>query len=277
MNYLKYTFALRSSGVESDVLIAHLSDFNFESFVESNDFVEAYIPENETIDEGQLQDLLNHISPKLGFEKAFIKDENWNAQWESDYPRVAVDDRLVVRAPFHTFSNDQFEYDIQIQPKMSFGTGHHETTYLMLQSLLREDVKDKEVLDMGSGTGVLAIAAFKLGASRVMAVDIEDWAYENTSENIQLNSAHVDVNKGDVEVIKGHSFDLILANINKNVLLSDMKAYAGALKKGGALYLSGFFGTDVDELRRKAEEFGLDLASVSNKDNWAAMHLKKSI
>jgi ribosomal protein L11 methyltransferase len=275
MNYLKYTFQLEKSEISAEVLIAYLSEFKYESFVEGDTFVEAYVPENESINESNLSDLLNDLGMNKPYDKELINDENWNAQWESDYPVVSIDDLLIVRAPFHQNLSRKYKYDIQIQPKMSFGTGHHETTYLMLQNLLKADVKEKDVLDMGSGTGVLGIAAYKLGARSVKAVDIEDWAYENTLENIGLNSAQIDVNKGDVKAIKGLSFDLILANINKNVLLSDMKVYAGTLRSGGNLHLSGFFGTDVDDLRKKAEEFGLRLVSVSEKSNWAAMHLKK--
>ena len=275
MNYLKYRFELHKSGVSGDVLIAYLSEFNFESFVQNSDFVEAYIPENECLNEGHLNRLLKDFDEELDYQKELIKDQNWNAQWESDYPVVIVDDRLIVRAPFHEKFSGEYEFDIQIQPKMSFGTGHHETTFLMLQNLLKADVEGKEVLDMGSGTGVLAIAAFLLGAGSVLAIDIEQWAYENTLENIDLNSAQVDVNKGDVNTIKGLSFDLILANINKNVLLSDMKSYVEALKNGGSLYLSGFFGTDVDDLQVKAEQLGLTIISVNQKLNWAAMHLTK--
>jgi len=275
MNYLKYTFQLEKSEISAEVLIAHLSEFNFESFVDGDGFVEAYIPVNEVLNESNLTELLNRLGVKGGFARELIKDENWNAQWESDYPVVTVHDKLIVRAPFHEILSAQYKYDIQIQPKMSFGTGHHETTYLMLQNLLKTDLDGKDVLDMGSGTGVLAIAASKLGARSVMAVDIEDWAYENTLENMELNSAQIDVNKGDVNLIRGLSFDIILANINKNVLLADMKVYAESLKIGGILHLSGFFGTDVDELSMRAEEFGLRLVSVSEKSNWAAMHLTK--
>lgn len=275
MSYLKYTFSLKDSELSGEVLIAYLSDLNFESFVESEEFVEAYLPENQELDKGNLQMMLKGLGLGLNFDKELIQDQNWNQKWESDYPIVSVGNQLVVRAPFHDNLSVKFEHDIQIQPKMSFGTGHHETTYLMLQNLLSINVKDRDVLDMGSGTGVLAIAAYKLGARFVMAVDIEDWAYENTLENIALNSAQVDVNKGDVKAIKGFSFDLILANINKNVLLSDMKDYTDSLKAGGELCLSGFFGTDVVDLESAAEDLGLQLVSVNSKNNWAAMHLIK--
>jgi len=274
MNYFKYTFSFSEEDVSGEIVIAYLSEFSFESFIQGDGAIEAYMPENEDLDEHQLTITLKDVGSKIEFQKELIKDENWNAKWEADYPVVTIDKDLIVRAPFHELS-EPYSYDIQIQPKMSFGTGHHETTFLMLKFLLAADVSNKCVLDMGSGTGVLAIAAEKMGAKSVYAVDVEDWAYENTIENIELNSAHVDVNKGDVRAIKGRSFDIILANINKNVLLSDMRDYLESLILNGSLYLSGFFGTDVDDIKSKAEELGLKLESVKEKSTWAAMHFKK--
>lgn len=273
MNYLKYTFEIGKN--TGDVLVAYLSEFSFESFLEDKDFVEAFIPENESLDEKHLVEVLKEAGFLDGFRKELIEDQNWNEKWESDYPIVTVGDELIVRAPFHRDLEQKYGIDIQIQPKMSFGTGHHETTFLMLQFLLDAEIKGKDVLDMGSGTGVLAIAADKMKAHSVLAVDIEDWAFENTCENVDLNSAQVDVDKGNVSALTGRSFDIILANINKNVLLSDMKAYAESLNYEGELYLSGFFGTDVDDIHQKAREVGLELFKVRENKNWAAMHLKK--
>jgi len=273
MNYLKYTFEIGKN--TGDVLVAYLSEFSFESFLEDKDFVEAFIPENESLDEKHLVEVLKEAGFLDGFRKELIEDQNWNEKWESDYPIVTVGDELIVRAPFHRNIEQKYGIDIQIQPKMSFGTGHHETTFLMLQFLLDAEIKGKDVLDMGSGTGVLAIAADKMKAHSVLAVDIEDWAFENTCENVDLNSAQVDVDKGNVSALTGRSFDIILANINKNVLLSDMKAYAESLNYEGELYLSGFFGTDVDDIHQKAREVGLELFKVRENKNWAAMHLKK--
>jgi len=275
MNYFKYTFSFDEAELSGELIIAYLSEFCFESFVQEDNFIEAYLPENESINVDQLKSVLSDINASIDFHKELIEDQNWNAKWETDYPVVTVGEDLIVRAPFHQLSK-AYAYDILIQPKMSFGTGHHETTYLMLKFLLAADIANKRVLDMGSGTGVLSIAAHKMDAHFVYAVDIEDWAYENTIENIELNSAHVDVNKGDVSSIKGLSFDIILANINKNVLLSDIKAYSESLVTEGSLYLSGFFGTDVDDITDRANDCGLRLKSVNEKSTWAAMHLIKT-
>ena len=275
MNYIKYSFQL-SGSVSGEILMAHLSEFKFESFVENESNLEAYIPENDLVNEVELKHFLSEVGVPIDFQTELIEEQNWNEKWESDYPVVAIGNELIVRAPFHQIEKDTYRIDIQIQPKMSFGTGHHETTFLMLQYLLDAALENKSLLDMGSGTGVLAIAAQKLGAKDILAVDIESWAYENTIENISLNSAHIDVNKGNVSTIKGRSFDIILANINKNVLLADMKAYATSLNKNGSLYLSGFFGIDIDDISRTAGYENLNLASTKVKGNWAAMHLIKT-
>lgn len=275
MNYWEYSFKLENPDVFNQILIAELAELGFESFEESGHGVSAYVPENIEVSEYDLNMILENFGTKASLEKQFIKDQNWNETWEKDFPVVTIGKRCIVRAPFHIVRPGKYGIDILIQPKMSFGTGHHETTYLMLGFMLDQDLSQASLLDMGSGTGVLAIAAYKLKAQKILAVDIEEWAFENTIENIALNSAHVDVNKGDVNSISGLNFDIILANINKNVLLADMNLYYSSLNEGGSLFISGFFNSDVDEILVSTKRVGLVLKDKREKNGWAAMHLTK--
>jgi ribosomal protein L11 methyltransferase len=275
MNYYVYHFSLSPVETLREVLIAFLDDLPFESFQDTETGLDAFLP--DSLDDEPAIEALMHQLSNLGavsYQKEFIAEQNWNATWEREYPTVEVETKCLVRAPFHP-ADHRFELDILIQPKMSFGTGHHATTYLMLRKLFDLDVAGKKVLDMGSGTGVLAIAAKKRGAADVLAVDIESWAYHNTIENIGLNDVNIRVEKGDVGAVKGDVFDLILANINKNVLMADMALYAKALIHEGHLVLSGFFGVDINEIQEAAERNGLILADSNIREGWAALHFRK--
>ena len=257
----------------AEILVTMLAYLEFESFVSTEVGVEAYIPSNLDSEE-EVKDLIQTLEGEIDYRREEIEDENWNAQWEADYEPVCVKDKFRVRAPFHEVDL-AFEHDILIQPQMSFGTGHHETTWLMLDELHDLSLNGNSILDAGSGTGVLAIAARKLGANRVLAYDIEDWAFENTIDNIALNEVEIEVLKGDVSVIGESIFGVILANINKNVLMSDMSAFTKALETGGHLVLSGFFKTDVEELTVAAADLGLEVAAVKSKNDWALLNLIK--
>ncbi|MFN6075623.1 MAG: 50S ribosomal protein L11 methyltransferase, partial [Fluviicola sp.] len=211
------------------------------------------------------------------YTSTVIPHQNWNAEWEANFEPVVVDERLVILAPFHDISSFQHESKIIIQPQMSFGTGHHQTTFLMSQYLLDLPEVPKKVLDMGTGTGVLAILAEFKGAEEILAVDIEPWSVENTKENAERNNcSKIKALEGDIEVTFGNKFGLILANINKNVLKAHLPSYASICETGGLLYLSGFFETDVAELTSEAKKVGFELVEVRTKETWASMKLIRS-
>jgi ribosomal protein L11 methyltransferase len=212
---------------------------------------------------------------KCEWEAKVIPHQNWNEQWEKDFHPVFVEDYATILAPFHD-QNLGKGMVVRIQPQMSFGTGHHQTTWMMTKALFELGNIPEEVLDMGTGTGVLAIVAENLGAKRILAIDIEEWSAENARENAQLNNCqNIECVWGDQDKIDGHKFGLIIANINKNILKAQMKTYAEALKNDGRLLLSGFFSTDVDELVTFASAFGLTLEKQFAKDEWAGLQMMK--
>lgn len=272
MNYLKYSFYCKPFRPLNEILVARLADLNFESFEESNPQLKAYIPEN-LLDESAINLLLRDLKDigEITFSKEKIEDRNWNAEWEKSYPVVEIGDKCIIRAPFHSKRKKSFDFEIVINPQMSFGTGHHETTFLVMSILLEMDFMNKSVLDMGSGTGVLAIAAAKMGASRVVAIDNESWAYENTIGNVKLNNVDIDVQNADAIPPDSPQYDIILANINKNILIGMMSSFSVYLKTAGTLILSGFFTSDVDEIVQFAARQNLILKMDKNRNNWAAI------
>lgn len=278
MDYLELSIALTPRDPWTEILTAELADNGFESFVETENGILAY-GQLELVDaEFPLKNTFLEAKPSdvdVVIESKVIPQQNWNAVWESDFQPVEVEDYLTIVAPFHDRSTAKGMI-IEILPKMSFGTGHHQTTWMMSKALFELETIPNEVLDMGTGTGVLAFVAERLGAKHVVAVDIEDWSVENTLENAERNDCKsIEAICGDVDVLKGRTFGLILANINKNILKAHMSSYAEMLEKNGTLLLSGFFDTDVDELVTFAEQFGLKKRRVLNKDNWAAIELNK--
>lgn len=269
--------SIQTSEEQGDILIAYLSDFPFESFDYGGGMLNCYIPQPQF--EGcseEIEDML-HNQGILDFYFEEIEQQNWNAVWESNFSEVEVRGKIFIRAPFHKARPDYTGLEIVIQPKMSFGTGHHHTTQLMIESLLDSDIKDKQVLDMGSGTGVLAIVAAKLGAESVYAVEIDDMAEESVRENIALNNvgAKVDSVCGDARAIEGKSFDIVLANINRNVLLADMRAYSATLTRGGILVISGFLEEDIKPLARRAKTLGFKLIQQRELDIWQVLKFEK--
>ncbi len=262
---------------QGEILAAYLSEFPFDSFDFENGVQGAYIPTSEVeACRAEIESMLK----EEGFSNYFFEDievQNWNATWESDFEEVEVRGEVLIRAPFHKERPDYRGMEVIIQPKMSFGTGHHCTTQLMIEALLDAEVAGKRVLDMGSGTGVLAIVAAKLGAESVLAVEIDDMAEESVRENIALNSVVEKVESicGDARAIEGREFDIVLANINRNILLSDMEAYNNTLTTGGLLVLSGFLAEDVAILTEKAESLGYKLAKHRTNDVWQALEFKK--
>ncbi len=273
MNYIEVSVNVKPREQGSDVLIAHLSDLGFESFVESENGFLAYIQEDEYSEDeikltfGDYQDIF-----KIEFTTKVIPKQNWNKEWESNFQPIDVEGKCYIRAPFHE-KKTGYLLDIIIEPKMSFGTGHHDTTQLMIRILMLLNVKNQSLLDMGCGTGVLAITASMLGSNPIIAIDIDEWSYENTIENLAKNNINnVIVNKGDAQILEGKTFHTILANINKNVLLNDMPIYKKALEENGNLILSGFFETDIKEIKENAENLGLKYEERYVSNQWAALH-----
>ena len=266
--YLEFNFKVDPVQPTSDILIAELGEKGFESFVEQGDGLLAYILKSEW-QEGALEDLYVLQLPdfKISWTSKEIEQQNWNAEWERNFHPIKVGDKCMVRAPFHEKEN--VEYDIVIEPKMSFGTGHHETTYMMLQHILDTDFQGKSVLDMGCGTGVLAILAKMKGADEVDAIDIDEWCYLNSLENVERNHcADIQVFQGDSGMLEGRTYDIILANINRNILLEDIPVYAKCLQKGGALFLSGFYLEDLDIISSKCAAHGLEFEKNLEKNRW---------
>jgi ribosomal protein L11 methyltransferase len=270
MNYIAYHFVVEPSQPGSDILIAMIADMGFESFDQNETGFTAYISEEQLQNVDLLSLQFEDFTFTYSSEK--IEQANWNEQWEKNFEPVLVDALLCIRAPFHE-PHPGVLREIVIMPKMSFGTGHHQTTRLMCRIMFKRDLKNKRVLDMGCGTGVLAILAKMLGSSAVVAVDIDDWSIENAKENCAANGcSDIKVKKGDADIlVKEDSFDIILANINKNVLKSHMTVYASKLKPGGELFLSGFFQADVAEIRSEAEICGLVYVSGTHEDEWATI------
>ncbi|KAA2218304.1 MULTISPECIES: 50S ribosomal protein L11 methyltransferase [Maribacter] len=268
--YMEYKFLIAPLQPASDILIAELGEVGFESFVEEETGVLAYIQKEEW-SENILDGLyiLNNGNFDISFTCKEIAQENWNATWERNFQPILVDDRCMVRAPFHEPLN--VEYDIIIEPKMSFGTGHHETTHMMLQHILTLELDDKTVLDMGCGTGVLAILASKRGAKELDAIDIDNWCYLNSQENVERNGiGNISVFEGDAALLGERKYDVIIANINRNILLEDIPTYVDCLKKEGVLLVSGFYLEDLSLITEKCNEVGLRFEKNLEKNNWVA-------
>lgn len=264
-----------SDDEQAGILTAELADFPFESFETGDGVLKAYIPQERLAD---CKELVDGLQARYGVAGRYISIEtqNWNALWESNFPAVDVEGRLRIRAPFHEAA-PAGETEVIVMPKMSFGTGHHATTWLMSRAVLDLGVAGRTGLDMGSGTGVLAIVAAKCGAAHVDAVDIDDWADENCRANVAANgvSERITPMLGDVRRIAGRSYDFILANINRNILLADMPVYAAALDAGGDLVMSGFLEPDVPAITACAEKLGLRPVATAVKEGWVTVHVRK--
>ena len=272
--YIAYDFNVSPKEPATEMLIAQLGYVGFESFVEQDNGVTAYIQKQEW-NSKILDDvfLLHSNEFNITFEHNEISQTNWNEEWEKNFNPIQVDDLVSIRAPFHT--NPSLQFDIVIEPKMSFGTGHHETTHMMVQHLLALDLDTKKVLDMGCGTGILAIFAEMKGAKPIDAIDIDSWCYENSLENIQRNNCnHITVYEGDASVLK-EKYDVIIANINRNILLSDMKTYTDCLNENGVLLLSGFYKEDIVIIEDEVTKHGVTFETMIQRNNWVALKYVK--
>lgn len=276
-NYYKFIFEIEEyEEFKSDLLSAGLAEAGFESFVTIEDKLEAFIP-SEKLDIEKVDECISFLPVEMNIKYEFeeIESLNWNEEWEKNYfEPIIIADKCVIHSSFHK-NIPQLEYSITIDPKMAFGTGHHETTSLMIAEILKMDFQGKSVLDMGCGTAVLAILAKIRGASECTAVDIDDWCTENSIENIAKNKiTGINVILGGAEQLENKLFNIIIANINRNILLQDMDKYYRSLIKGGELYMSGFYIEDIPVLEEKAMEFGLKLQYFNSKNNWAIVKMK---
>lgn len=274
--YIEVSFIHDDQLVE--VLPALLSQIGFDSFLEEEKGVKGYI-EKSLYSEKQLVDFLksNEITADVTFEAGELEKKNWNKEWESNFDPVFIDDQILIKAPFHENLPD-YPLTLVIEPRMSFGTGHHETTHLILKNLLKVDLEGKSVADIGCGTGVLSVAARKLGASFVDACDIDQWSYENSLDNQKLNNVDkLTFFLGDVNQIisLNKTYDVVVANINKNILLDGMTAFGDITKQGGQLLLSGFYESDCGDMLESAAQVGFELISSISKNSWTSLILEK--
>lgn len=275
--YTAYHFKIEPKDPGSDILLAELAELAFDSFVETDEGLSAYIQtaDNQT---DLLKDIYIFENPefKISYHQEEIEQVNWNEEWEKNFEPINVDDLCYVRAPFHETKN--VPYEIVIEPKMSFGTGHHETTFMMMKHLLNIDVTDMEVLDMGCGTAILAILALMKGAKHADAIDIDNWCYLNSVENAERNNiTTIDVYEGDADLLidKVNKYDLVIANINRNILLNDMEAYAKTLKAGGIILFSGFYVEDIPAIEEAANSYHMILDNQLERNRWVSLKFVK--
>ena len=275
MKTFEYTFTAPSSDIQHDMLTTMLAEIGFDSFMDEDYALKAYCSTDSRDDMAVENLLLDPAFTDLRLLKVEeMPDKDWNELWEASYQPVVVNERCRVRAPFHE-PDPSFEFDLVIEPKMSFGTANHETTAQIIQLMLETDFKGKEVLDMGSGTAVLAILAKKLGAGHTVAIDNDEWAYRNAFTNVDLNGvSDIDIILGDALSIQGQ-YDVVLANINRNILLRDMHYYVEAMKPGAHIFFSGFYTEDLESIKVEAEHLGLHYERHLTRNNWVAAEFVK--
>ena len=269
--YLAYHFSVDPKEPGSEILIAELGEKPFESFMETENGFSAYI-QKDLWTKNILDDiyLLHSTEFTISHTIEEIEQVNWNEEWEKNFEPIDVNGKCHVRAPFHP--KTYAEFDIVIEPKMSFGTGHHETTHMMIQHLLETNVSNLKTLDMGCGTAILAILAEMKGAKPIDAIDIDNWCYLNSIENAERNNCHeISVYEGDASLLKGNKYDLIIANINRNILLNDMHQYVDCLNKNGILLLSGFYNEDIPFIDESCTEKGLTFVKKFERNNWVSL------
>lgn len=276
MSYIAYHFTIEPKNPGAEILIAELGEKAFESFEETENGVSAYVQEvlwTSDILDGIF--ILQSENFTIAYTKEHIEQVNWNEEWEKNFEPIEVEGICYVRAPFH--EKTEARYDIVIEPKMSFGTGHHETTFMMIRQILNNEIRDKKVLDMGCGTAILAILASMRGATQVDAVDIDNWCYLNSIENAARNNReNITVFEGDASILsKQPTYDVILANINRNILLNDMDKYVACLNNNGEIYFSGFYTEDILAIQKCAERNGLSLENRLEKNNWVSLKMIK--
>ncbi|MEY4011789.1 MAG: ribosomal methyltransferase [Bacteroidota bacterium] len=270
-SYIGYHFTIEPKELGSEILIAELGEKAFESFTETETGIDAFV-QKDLWDDTILDDvyILQSEEFKIDYTYEEIEQVNWNEEWEKNFEPIEVDGKCHVRAPFHP--KTEAEFDIVIEPKMSFGTGHHETTHMMIQHLLEMDVKGLKTLDMGCGTAILAILAEMKGAQPIDAIDIDNWCYLNSIENAERNHCqHISVYEGDAALLQDKKYDLIIANINRNILLNDMQSYVDCLNSGGTILFSGFYEEDIPFIDESCTEKGLTYVKKFQRNNWVSL------
>jgi len=275
MNYIEYGFIISPIEPWREILVALLAECEFESFVETETGLDAYV-KRDLEDETSIREQIKSLTEaKIQFLRTEIEQENWNEQWESNFHPILVNDQCYIRAEFHD-SRPEIPYEIVIQPKMSFGTGHHETTHLMVEYILETDFTGKDTLDMGCGTSILAILAKMRGAKYAEGIDIDEWSVENSIENAERNKVELNARLGDASLLGERNFDVILANIQRNILMEDIPKYIKVLNFGGELILSGLLEADLEDIRQKSEENGLRFVSKKQRNEWIALKFIKN-
>jgi ribosomal protein L11 methyltransferase len=271
MHYIELTLVIESDF--ADILVAELAEIGFDSFIDTEDGIQAFVVEEDFEEQG-LKILMERYAEKtaISYSLKKIEKENWNQTWESNFSPISVSDKIYVRATFHDAAPDSYLHEIIITPKMSFGTGHHETTSQVLELQLDIDHKNKSVLDVGTGTGILAVMAAKLGSTNIHAFDIDEWSVENSIENFDLNqTSFITINQGTIADQEVKSYEIVLANINRNILLAEIPTYEKFMEKAGILIVSGFYVTDVEDIVAAAEAVGLKKQTQISKNKWAAV------
>jgi ribosomal protein L11 methyltransferase len=281
MNYIEVVFTcVPNNEIITEVLSANLAEIDFESFVDTSEGVKAYIQEKSFTEDAVNRVIKDYpLESQISYTYSLIAETNWNEEWEKNYFQpLVIDNRCIIKSTFHT-NTDNYEYTILIDPKMAFGTGHHQTTELMIREILDTDFAKKSVLDMGCGTAILAILASMRGANPLLAIDIDKWAYDNAKENLELNDrSNIEIQIGDAELLDASNatFDIILANINRNILLNDIHRYSEVLNAGGTLHMSGFYTEDIEAITNECNKHGLSFVHHQSKDNWATVRFMKS-
>lgn len=273
-NYLEFNFTISPLQPWNEILMAELIEIGFDSFTEEHEGILAYIQKN-LFDEKQLQEinLFSNEAVEISYTYREMPNINWNEEWEKNFEPINVENQVSIRAEFH--ENQNLPHEIIIQPKMSFGTGHHATTYLMIQQMLDMDFENKTVLDMGCGTSVLAIFAKQKGGGKTVAIDIDEWSVENSKENAARNNVELEIFQGTADNLGAENFNIILANINRNILISDIPTYVSVLNNGGQLVLSGLCFFDVDDILEVCNEQKLTLKRKLQREEWVSLLLEK--
>ncbi|MEQ9423943.1 MAG: 50S ribosomal protein L11 methyltransferase [Cyclobacteriaceae bacterium] len=274
MDYTEIKFTLQEEF--RDIIIAELSEAGFDTFLETEAGFNTY-KDHPELDLSSIEEVIQKYSStcSISYETTTFPDKNWNEEWEKNFEPIVVEDKCLVRAPFHKIEKE-YPLEVLIDPKMAFGTGHHATTYLMLQEMMKIDIKGKDLIDLGSGTGILAIGAVKLGASKVWATDINEWSINNSKDNFALNGcSKINLLCGQIaELNIEQKFDVVLANINRNVLLEEIPQYIPLMRPDAIMILSGFFEEDEHLIIRKADESGLSMISKAHRNNWSVLVCK---
>ncbi|MDO5509871.1 MAG: 50S ribosomal protein L11 methyltransferase [Weeksellaceae bacterium] len=274
MQFVEYHFYIQPIAPWTEILIAHLAQSSFDTFEETDSGLKAYILADEDEPEFVNEVLERLDEAHITFERKVMDKVNWNEEWETHFKPVEVNGKCYIRAEFHQ-PEPGYDYEIVIQPKMSFGTGHHETTHLMVEQMLEMDFEGKKVLDMGAGTGILAILAAMRGATPVVGIDIDEWSYQNAVENAERNGVDIHFIQGGAESIPQEEYDVVLANINKNILQEDMLFYSNVLPAGASLLLSGIYDFDFEDIQETAKKHGLEFEEKRNRNQWISVLFKK--